>query len=124
MRNTTMTTKIKAKGSKKVRAGDKVLVIAGNSKGQTGTVIRCENDKVLIQGINMCKKHVKRSQQNPKGGIVEMEKPINVSNVTPCDDQGNAIRVSVRFDKQGQKELVYTKDGEQVTWRSMKSSKE
>lgn len=115
---------VKSNGSKKVRAGDKVVVIAGNSKGQTGTVIRCEDDKVLIQGINMCKKHVKRSQQNPKGGIVEMERPINVSNVSPCDDQGNALKLSVRFDDEGQKELVYERDGQIVTWRSMKLSKE
>jgi large subunit ribosomal protein L24 len=99
-----------------------VLVTAGNSKGQTGTVIRCENDRVLIQGINMCKKHVKRSQQHPKGGIVEMEKPIHVSNVAPCDEQGNKLKVSVRFAKDGEKELAYDKDGKQVAWRSMKRS--
>ncbi|MCE5294397.1 MAG: 50S ribosomal protein L24, partial [Chlamydiales bacterium] len=60
--------------SKKIRAGDKVLVTAGNCKGQTGSVIRSMGEKVLVQGINLCKKHVKRSQQHPKGGVVEMER--------------------------------------------------
>lgn len=112
------------KVSKKIRAGDKVLVTAGNSKGQTGTVIRSMGDKVLVQGINLCKKHVKRSQQNPKGGVVEMERPIDVSNVAACDDAGNRLKLQVQISKDGDKELVYEKDGQLVVWRSMKRSKE
>jgi len=109
--------------SKKVRAGDKVLVCAGNSKGQTGTVIRSIGDKVLVQGINLCKKHVKRSQQHPKGGVVEMEKPIHVSNVAPCDDAGNKLKLGVNVAKGGNKELVYENNGQKSVWRSMKSTK-
>lgn len=110
--------------TKKIRAGDKVLVTAGNNKGQTGTVIRSVGEKVLVQGINMCKKHVKRSEQNPKGGVVEMERPVHVSNVAPCDDAGNRVKLQVRVATDGQKELVYETDGQQKIWRSMKSSKE
>lgn len=109
----------KQKGSKKVRAGDDVVVIAGNNKGQHGKVLSCADDKVLVQGINMCKKHVKRSEQNPKGGVVEMERPINVSNVSPCDEAGKAIKVKVRMQN-GEKELVFEKNGDLVVWRSMK----
>jgi large subunit ribosomal protein L24 len=112
------------KVSKKIRAGDRVLVTAGNSKGQNGIVIRCTGEKVLIQGVNMYKKHVKRSQQNPKGGITEIERPMNISNVCPCDESGMKLKVKVRFNDEGQKELVSEKDGQLIAWRSMKHSKE
>jgi large subunit ribosomal protein L24 len=110
--------------SKKIRAGDKVLVTAGNSKGQSGKVLQCAGNKVLVQGINICKKHVKRSQQNPKGGVVEMERPIDISNVAPCDEAGNKLKLKVKFLKDGHKELVYKHGGHNKVWRSMKSSKE
>lgn len=110
--------------TKKIRAGDRVLVTAGNNKGQSGTVIRSMGEKVLVQGINMCKKHVKRSEQNPKGGVVEMERPVHISNVAPCDDAGNRVKLQVRIANDGAKELVYETDGQTKTWRSMKSSKE
>jgi large subunit ribosomal protein L24 len=110
--------------SKKIRAGDKVLVTAGNSKGQSGKVIRSMGEKVLIQGLNLCKKHVKRSQQNPKGGVVEMERPIHISNVAPCDEAGNRLKVQAKLSAKGPKELVYESGGQTKTWRSMKSSKE
>lgn len=107
--------------SKKIRAGDKVLVTAGNCKGQTGSVIRSMGEKVLVQGINLCKKHVKRSQQHPKGGVVEMERPVHISNVAPCDAAGNRVKLQVKVAKDGAKELVYDNNGQQSTWRSMRS---
>lgn len=110
-------------GSKKVRAGDKVLVIAGNAKGQTGTVLACVGDRVLIQGVQLCKKHVKRSEQNPKGGFVEIERPIHVSNVKPCDDEGRALKLKVQVNNEGERELFYMKDGQPVVYRSMKRLK-
>ncbi len=110
-------------GSKKVRAGDKIIVIAGNAKGQTGTVLACVGDKVLVQGINLCKKHVKRSQQNPKGGVVEIERPIHVSNVRPCDDEGRPLKLKIQVNENGERELYSMKDGQRVLYRSMKRSK-
>lgn len=110
----------KKSGSRNIRTGDSVVVIAGNSKGQSGKVVRCIEDRVVVQGVNMSKKHVKRSQQNPKGGVVEMERPIHISNVAACDEAGQPVKLQARFDSAGQKELVYDKDGKLVTWRSMK----
>ena len=110
------------KGSKKVRTGDKIVVIAGNAKGQTGTVLACVGDKVLVQGLNLCKKHVKRSQQHPKGGVIEIERPIHVSNVRPCDDEGRPLKVKIQVNENGGRELYYMKDGQPVVWRSMKRS--
>lgn len=69
---------------KKIRKGDKVVAIAGNDRGQTGTVLSVLGEKVVVQGINVRKKHVKRSQANQAGGIIEMEKPIHISNVKLC----------------------------------------
>lgn len=111
------------KGTKKVRSGDKVVVIAGNCKGQVGTVVSCDEDKVFIQGVNLGKKHVKRSQQNPKGGIVEIERPIHVSNVCACDENGAPVKLKIQVDENGEKQLSYMKDGASVVYRSIKRTK-
>lgn len=114
---------IERKGSKKVRSGDKVVVIAGNAKGQFGTVLACMDDRVVVQGINIAKKSVKKSQQNPKGGVVEVERSIHVSNVCPCDESGAALKVKTRFNEQGEKELYYKKESQTMVWRSIKTKK-
>lgn len=114
---------IERKGSKKVRTGDKVVVIAGNSKGQSGTVLACMDDRVVVQGINIAKKAVKRSQQHPQGGVVEIERSIHVSNVCPCDETGSALKVKVRVNDQGARELYYMKDGKAVVWRAIRTKK-
>ncbi len=67
----------------KIKVGDEVLVIAGRDKGKNGKVIKTlKNDnKVVVEGINIVKKHVKPNNQNDKGGIFDIESPIHVSNV-------------------------------------------
>lgn len=67
----------------KIKVGDEVLVIAGASKGKSGKVIKTlrDKDKVVVEGINIVKKHVKPRNNNDKGGIFEIEAPIHVSNV-------------------------------------------
>ncbi len=110
------------KRSKKIRKGDRVLVIAGNDKGQTGTVLSCTGDEVLVQGINLCKKHVKREVN--KSGFLEIERPIHISNVAPCDENGQRVKVAVQVNSDGSKELIYQKDGKAVVWRSMKQLKQ
>ena len=76
----------------KVKVGDKVKVIAGKDKGKTGTVrVTLKNkDKVVVEGINIAKKHVKPNNQNDKGGIFDIENPIHVSNVKKVE---NATKV-------------------------------
>ena len=66
-----------------VRKGDTVEVIAGNHKGSTGTILQVfpEKDQVLVEGVRMIKKHAKRTQDRPDGGIIEREGPIHISNV-------------------------------------------
>ena len=78
--------------SKKIRRGDRVRVIAGNSKGKFGEVLSRGEETVVIQDVNMRKKHLKRTQESQGGRIVEMESPIHISNVCLCDKEGNRIR--------------------------------
>ena len=109
-----------AAGSKKIRKGDRVVVIAGNSRGQQGTVMACSGDRVLVGGINMRKRHVKRSKAHPQGGRIDVEAPVHVSNVRACDADGHPLKLKVRISEAGERDLVYNKDGKTVVWRSMK----
>lgn len=66
-----------------VKKGDEVVVISGNSKGQTGRILQVfpEKGQVLVEGVRMIKRHTKPNQLNPEGGIIEKEGPIHISNV-------------------------------------------
>ncbi len=108
---------------KKVRKGDLVVVIAGNAKGQKGTVAACFGDSVIVDGVNMRVRHVKRSQAHPQGGRLNVEGPIHISNVCACDEEGNPLKLKTRTNDQGERELVYSKNGQTVVWRSIKRSK-
>lgn len=81
-----------------LRKGDIIKVIAGNDKGSTGRVLNIDKVKmrVLVEGVNVRKKHMKPSQSNPNGGIVQMEMPIAYSNVMLMDKNGKPTRVRVK----------------------------
>lgn len=96
------------------------MAIAGNDKGRTGVVLSRDGDQVLVQGLNMRKKCVKRSEQNPNGGIIDIEKPIHISNLCVCIDDETPVKLKMRFDENGEKELYYLSDGESVKYRSIK----
>ncbi len=79
--------------------GDKVVVISGNNKGDTGEVLKIisKSGRVIVKGLNMVKRHTKPTQKNPQGGIVEKEAPLNDSNVMLWDDKaGKGTRVRSR----------------------------
>lgn len=109
--------------SKKVRKGDRVVAIAGNNKGLIGTVLSRKGDRVVVQGLNMRKKHVKRSQEAPKGRIVEMERPIHVSNLKVCVEGETAAKLHVRMNEQGDRQLVYYQGDQEKIYRSVKKPK-
>jgi large subunit ribosomal protein L24 len=67
--------------SKKLKVKDEVMVITGNCKGQKGKILFRSGDKVVVEGINLRKKHRKPTRQNEKGQIIDMECPIHVSNI-------------------------------------------
>ena len=92
--------------------GDNVIVTAGNDKGMTGDVLRVlrKADRVVVQGVNVRTKHVKPTQQNPQGGIIQLEMPIHMSNVSPVVD-GKPSRVRFQIKKDGSKVRVAARDG-------------
>ncbi|MEI5909205.1 50S ribosomal protein L24 [Bacillus spongiae] len=97
-----------------VKKGDKVMVITGKDKGKTGSVLAAfpKKDRVLVEGINIVKKHAKPSQANPQGGIISHEAPIHVSNVMPLDPKSNEpTRVGYKVED-GKKVRVAKKSGE------------
>lgn len=102
--------------NKKIRKDDTVIVISGENRGKTGKVLRCENGRVVIQGINLRKKHVKPTRQS-KGGIFEYEEPIAISNVSPCDKDGNRVKLKMKMGKKGTRELCYKEGNDEVTYR-------
>lgn len=84
----------------RIKTGDTVKVIAGKDKGKQGTVIKTlpKQDRVVVEGVNLAKKHQKPSQLST-GGIVEVEMPLHVSNVQLVDPTtGETTRVGYRFE--------------------------
>ena len=91
------------------KVGDKVVVIAGKDKGKEGKIIKTlKNDnKVVVEGINMVTKHVKPSAQNENGGIIKVEAPIHASNVMILDPKTKKrTRIAHEIDENGKKHRI------------------
>ncbi|MGL5977488.1 MAG: 50S ribosomal protein L24 [Erysipelotrichaceae bacterium] len=100
----------------RIKKGDKVQVITGAYKGTVAEVIKTfpKDDKVIVEGVNLVKKHMKPTQMNPEGGIIEKEAPIHVSNVMAYDAKAKtASRIGMTEEK-GNKVRVYKKTGAAV----------
>lgn len=87
----------------KIVTGDRVKVIRGNHKGSSGEVLRVirGSDRVVVQGVNMQKRHTKPTQANPEGGIITSEGSIHISNVMlidPSNDEASRVRIKVNHD--------------------------
>jgi len=97
-----------------IRADDIVVVIRGNDRGTRGKVLSVDRNagKVVVEGVNLVWKHVRRSQRNPQGGRLHMEMPIDVSNVALIDPKQDVpTRVGVRYLPDGSKERYSKKSG-------------
>lgn len=97
-----------------VKKGDKVQVISGKDKGKQGVILAAfpKENRVIVEGVNIVKKHSKPSQLNPQGGIITKEAPIHVSNVMPLDPKtGVPTRVGYKVED-GNKVRVAKKSGE------------
>jgi large subunit ribosomal protein L24 len=94
--------------SSKIKKGDTVRVIAGKAKNNEGKVIAVDhkNNKVTVEGLNMVTKHTKPSAANPQGGIIQVEAPMDLSNVMYVH-KGKATRVGFKMD--GTKKVRYAK---------------
>ena len=98
----------------RLKQDDEVVVIAGRDKGQRGRILKVnrEDDRVIVEGINVVRRHTRPSATNPEGGIIEKEMPIHVSNVMLFDNEADA-RTRVRFETndEGKKVRVAKKSG-------------
>jgi large subunit ribosomal protein L24 len=100
-----------------VKKGDKVVVIAGKDKSKTGTVLAVfpKEQRVIVEGVNIVKRHTKPNPLNPEGGIIEKEAPIHVSNVQLADPKtGQPTRVGYKFLEDGTKVRYAKKSGEVI----------
>ena len=105
----------------RIKKGDRVKVITGAYKGTIGEVtsVYPKEDKVIVEGVNMVKKHQKPTQANPDGGIIEKEAKIHVSNVMLYDEkakQASRVSMKIKEGKDGKKEKVrvFKKSGAEV----------
>ncbi len=106
--------------SKWLRKGDRVLVVAGSSKGKAGEILSRDEDRIIVQGVNIRKKHMKRTQETQGGRIVEMEMPIHVSNVCLCNKDNQPLWLKVKVEKNGERSLVFRDGTKDVVYRSVK----
>jgi large subunit ribosomal protein L24 len=101
----------------KIRTGDEVIVLTGRDKGKRGTVsVRVDADHVVVDGVNVVKKHVKPNpMKGTTGGVVDKTMPIHQSNVAIFNAaSGKADRVGIKLLADGKKVRVYKSTGEQI----------
>lgn len=92
----------------RIKKNDMAIVIAGNDSGKTGKVLRLvsKGNKIVVEGVNLVHKHVRRSQQNPQGGRIQKEAPIDNSNVMPyCEKCERGVKVTFKIED-GKKQRV------------------
>ncbi|UVA79226.1 50S ribosomal protein L24 [Pandoraea commovens] len=83
----------------KIRKGDQVIVLTGKDKAKRGTVLAVDGDKLVIEGVNVAKKHVKPNpMKGTQGGVVDKTMPIHVSNVALVDANGKPSRVGIKVE--------------------------
>ncbi len=101
---------------RKIRKDDDVIVITGKDKGNRGNVLRVADDYVVVSGVNKVKKHQKPNPvKGEAGGIVEMEKPIHISNVAIFNATSKkADRVGIKTLEDGRKVRVFKSSGEMI----------
>lgn len=101
----------------KLKKGDKVIVIAGKARGLSGTIARVfpKDSKVILDGINLSKRHKKPTQQARTGQIVDKPMPLHVSNVQLVDPKsGKPTRIKITRDTDGARERTAVKSGQKI----------
>ena len=99
----------------KIKKGDTVQIITGNDVGKSGRVIKVfpEKEKIIVEGLNMVKKHARPTQENPQGGIMEKEAAVHISNVMILSG-GKPTRVGYKILDDGKKVKFAKKSGEVI----------
>jgi len=112
-----MKKKIEISAKLKIKKGDLVKVIAGDSKGTQGKIVEViiAKNRAIVEGANMVSKHTKPNAANPNGGIVKMEAAIHISNLALVDPKtGEATRVGRKLNTAGKLVRVAKKSGEEI----------
>ena len=93
----------------KIKKGDRVVLLTGRDKGRQGQVLQVmpKDERLVVEGLNMVKRHTKPSQADPQGGIKNKEASVHVSNVAIVDSKGEPTRVGFRME--GEKKVRYAK---------------
>ena len=100
----------------KIKKGDTVVVLTGKDKGRSGTVLEMitKTDRVLVQGVNMVKRHTRQSQ-SAEGGIITKEAPLHISNLALADPKdGKPTRVGIKINDDGTKMRIAKRSGEKI----------
>jgi large subunit ribosomal protein L24 len=99
-----------------IKKGDMVKVLAGDSKGQQGKVLKVlvDDNKAIVEGINLISKHTKPNAKSPQGGIVKKEAPIHLSNLMVLDSSNKPTRVGRKIDEKTNKLVRYSKKSGEV----------
>ncbi len=103
--------------SARLKKGDLVVVISGKNKGRQGKIARVltDTDKVIIEGVNLIKRHMRPTAKNPQGGILEKEAPLHACKVMPVDPKtGKPTRVRYAVDAKGHKNRIAVKSGDEL----------
>ena len=101
----------------RLKSGDLVAVVSGAEKGKRGKVLKVDRRqrRITVQGVNMVYKHLRRSQKHPRGGRIQLEAALDMSNVLLVDPKsGKPTRVRMKVDDDGKKVRVSVKSGEPV----------
>jgi len=106
---------MKEKIKTKLKKDDTVKVLSGKERGKTGRILKIDTVKgrVLVQGLNLVKKAVRKKSQQDKGGIIEIEAPIHISNVSLVTKSGQTTRIGYKFED-GKKVRIARKTGEEI----------
>ncbi len=98
----------------KIKKGDRVIVLTGRDKGRQGEVLRVfpKEERVIVQGLNLVKRHTRPTQLDPQGGIKTKEAPLHISNVAFADSDGRPTRVGFRME--GDKKVRFAKKSGEV----------
>ena len=99
-----------------IRKGDLAMVIAGDSKGQQGKVLKIDSDKnmAIVEGINMVSKHTKPNAKSPQGGIIKKEALVHISNLMVIDSSGKPTRTGRKIDPKKNISVRYSKNSGEV----------
>lgn len=100
-----------------IKKGDEVIILAGKNKGEKGKVLKVlvDKERAIVEGWNMVSKSTKPTAKNPQGGIIKVEAPIHISNLSLIDPKsGKATRIGVKINEDGKKVRIAKKSGEEI----------